>query len=562
MSSHTSVAAQPNSATAAEESPQTISVSERRTDELVIALVGAIGSGVTTTGRVLVEALQREYNYTANYIKVSTIIKAMSQKLGESVPGDDVSPTDRTSALQRLGNVLRKRYSNRYLAEKCIERIAVDRLCPPSGVPKGYEEVVGEGGQENRLPVNRRRVHVIDSIKHTDEVEALREVYGDTFWLFGVFAPETVREERLTKIGFDKTRIPQILEDDEEDGLGYGQKVRDTIHQSDFFVRNDELTEDRLNMAVGRYLKIIFNIGVNTPTLDETAMYSAASQASTSACLSRQVGAAIFSAFGELIGVGANDVPKFGGGLYCSEDGAQDHRCFKLANGICHNDDRKRQLYLAILRELRQEGILIDGTSAEKVIVALKRTDIKNLIEYSRAVHAEMEAIISVGRGNKPGLVGATLYCTTFPCHSCARHIVASGIKHVFFIEPYAKSLAVALHGDAVSMKDRKESRFVTFLQYEGTAPKNMIRLFKHGLERKRDGRAVKTDPRRATPIFRSPLDGFTFREKLVVDNLMKNEQNKSSKEAKEGEVAHGGQTKETGSTQLFLVDTKDPPPT
>jgi deoxycytidylate deaminase len=207
-------------------------------------------------------------------------------------------------------------------------------------------------------------------------------------------------------------------------------------------------------------------------------MYNAASQASTSACLSRQVGAAIFSKEGELIGVGANDVPKFGGGLYCSEDGAEDHRCFKQTGGLCRNDEHKDLLYKAIFRELRNDGILSAKVDQSAITAALKRTDIKNLIEYSRAVHAEMEAIISVARGNKPGLVGATLFSTTFPCHSCARHIVASGIRRVLYIEPYAKSLANTLHGDAISMVETDNPKRVAFLQYEGVAPKNMIRLF------------------------------------------------------------------------------------
>ena len=555
MSAQTSVAPPPQPASGLGELPQTISVSERRTDELVIALVGAIGSGVTTTAKVLTEILEREYDYSCHYIRVSTIIRDMSLRIGETIPTDDSLPDIRTPALQALGNVLRGKYTNRYLAEKCIEQIAVDRLSPPSGISKGYEEVAKDGGGVSLLPINRRRVHIIDSIKHTAEVDALREVYGDTFWLLGVFAPETVREERLTKIGFDPARIRQIFQDDEEDGHDNGQKVRDTAHQSDFFIRNDGLTEDRLRTALSRYLKIIFNIGINTPTLDETAMYNAASQASTSACLSRQVGAAIFSESGELIGVGANDVPKFRGGLYCAEDGDSDYRCFKLTNGICHNDDRKDRLYTAIVRELREAGALASGVMPGKVVAALRRTDIKNLIEYSRAVHAEMEAIISVGRGNKPGLVGATLYCTTFPCHSCARHIVASGIKKVFYVEPYAKSLAVALHGDAVSMKETDHESRVTFLQYDGTAPKNMIRLFKHGLQRKRDGRMIKVDPRKATPIFPSPLDGFTVREQLVVDNLVKSERNQTISRTEEGERTHDGPTKEAKPTQLSLVD-------
>lgn len=556
MSAQTSIPTVADRA-AADDAQQTrsITISERRTDELVIALVGAIGSGVTTTSNILREILERDFGYTCNYIRVSTIIREMGAAIGETIPDQESPAHTRTMMLQAIGNALRKRNSNSYLAAKCIERIAVDRLSPPDGIQRGYAEAPSGTGEANLLPVNRRRVHIIDSIKHTAEVEVLREVYGDTFWLFGVFAPETVREERLLRIGHEITHLKQIFKDDEEDGLANGQKVRDTVHQADFFVRNDGLTEDRLRVALSRYLRIVFNIGVNTPTLDEIAMYNAASQASTSACLSRQVGAAIFSRDGELIGVGANDVPKFGGGLYCSEDGEHDHRCFKLTNGICWNDEHKDQLYTAIFRELRQDGMLGTGATLLRITDALKRTDIRNLIEYSRAVHAEMEAIISVARGNKPGLIGSTLYCTTFPCHSCARHIVASGIKRVIYIEPYAKSLAVSLHGDAVTMNESEAASRVAFLQYEGTAPKNMIRLFKHGSQRKHDGRMIKSDPRYASPIFPSPLDGFAFREQLVVDSLLKNEQNRDKEPKGDGARRNGGSTKEIGTIQLSLVD-------
>ena len=32
------------------------------------------------------------------------------------------------------------------------------------------------------------------------------------------------------------------------------------------------------------------------------------------------------------------------------------------------------------------------------------------------------------------------MYMTTFPCHNCAKHIIASGIINVYYIEPYAES--------------------------------------------------------------------------------------------------------------------------
>jgi deoxycytidylate deaminase len=90
-----------------------------------------------------------------------------------------------------------------------------------------------------------------------------------------------------------------------------------------------------------------------------------------------------------------------------------------------------------------------------------------------------MEAIISVGRGGKNGLPGSTLYCTTYPCHSCARHILAAGIKRVVYIEPYPKSLAMTLHYDALSESEEDDKKKLVFLQYSGVAPKHMLRLFK-----------------------------------------------------------------------------------
>ena len=55
-------------------------------------------------------------------------------------------------------------------------------------------------------------------------------------------------------MGHEPAHLKQIFQDDEEDGLENGQKVRDTMHQADFFVRNDALTEDRL--AELRFLDI------------------------------------------------------------------------------------------------------------------------------------------------------------------------------------------------------------------------------------------------------------------------------------------------------------------
>jgi deoxycytidylate deaminase len=103
---------------------------------------------------------------------------------------------------------------------------------------------------------------------------------------------------------------------------------------------------DELDKPVKRFLNFIFGVGIATPTFQEKGMAVASSASTASACLSRQVGAAVYSESGELLGVGANDVPKFGGGLYSVEgDNAEDHkkdmRCAVWKGQICHNDYEK-----------------------------------------------------------------------------------------------------------------------------------------------------------------------------------------------------------------------------
>jgi len=154
----------------------------------------------------------------------------------------------------------------------------------------------------------------------------------------------------------------------------------------------------------------------------------------------------------------------------------------------------------------------------------VEKTRIGSLVEYSRAIHAEMEAILSVARNVKGPLRGTSLYVTTFPCHNCARHVVASGIHEVYFIEPYPKSLAIDLHSDSISLDDRDRDKAAVFLQFEGVSPKNILKLFGHGKEKKIKGSVITFDHSTATPLFQPFLDSFTLYEDKIVADLEKNE--------------------------------------
>lgn len=186
---------------------------------------------------------------------------------------------------------------------------------------------------------------------------------------------------------------------------------------------------------------------------------------------------------------------------------------------------KKEDLYVKIFESLSRidpvskKSLLAEGVNLEQLRAQLRETPVKDLIEYSRSIHAEMEAIVSAARSGKPGIVGGTLYTTTFPCHNCARHIVAAGISKVYYVEPYAKSLALELHSDSITVTGSADEK-CAFLQYEGVGPDSILKLFHHGVERKKDGRAITFEKKTAQPVLPPPMDGFTTHEKRVIQRL------------------------------------------
>lgn len=112
-------------------------------------------------------------------------------------------------------------------------------------------------------------------------------------------------------------------------------------------------------------------------------------------------------------------------------------------------------------------------------VAKLKPTRVMNLTEFTRAVHAEMEALSSATRTGV-SVRGATLYTTTFPCHGCAKHIVVAGITRVVYVEPYPKSLAIDLHNDSIAVEEQQEGEQpkVRFVPFVGIAPRRYDALF------------------------------------------------------------------------------------
>jgi deoxycytidylate deaminase len=498
-------------------------ITERLSQELVVALVGPVGSGVSTAAKFLAEILTQQFEYkVAPRIKLSDFIKVEAHRVGlGGVPSNPLNTY--ITHMQDAGNKLREKFGNNYLAEKAVEQIA-----------KFRRENGGYKSDGTMLP--GRRAYIIDSIKNVEELALLRQIYRETLCVIGVFAPDAIRKKRLINDGAEEEEVQLVVDRDRGEVATFGQMTRKIFVQSDFFICNDQ-KQDELKRRLRRYVEIIFDTDIHTPTREESAMYEATAAMASSACMSRQVGAAIISASGELISVGWNDVPKFRGGLYTEDDQTiwdqdkksiqdNDHRCFKWETKICHNEVRRTKIIDGIVERICKSTFAKAGTVEADVRAALDGTEVDDLTEFSRSIHAEMEAILAVAREGKHSLVGAAMFTTTYPCHNCARHIVAAGIASVIYIEPYRKSLAIALHHDAISEQPEDRNR-VVFRQYDGVAPHHYLTLFKSKSDRKIGGKFARQRPGESLPLFRVPLDASVEYESKVIADLTAKEDNK-----------------------------------
>ena len=428
--------------------------------ELIIGLVAAVGTDLENLKRVISERLPA-FGYQCTDIRVSSdIIK----KYGNVRKTEN--NFDRISAYMEEGNNLREKAGDNSILALGVAAAINEKRQKPNNVPR---------------PI-KKMAFIINSIKHPDEVHRLRQIYSNGFFLIGVHADEKRRHDYLTNnLGIENNQASSLISRDADESKKNGQHTRDTFHLSDFFVHYDG-NADKFQNDVWRLLDLIFGKPFITPTFDEFAMFMAFSASLRSADLSRQVGAVI-AQDNNIVSTGANDVPKSGGGLYWSEynnDGTEiidveDGRDYK--RGEDSNAIEKQKIIDAISQ------CIPDGISEElkgQFMDNLRGSRIKDITEYGRVVHAEMESILACARNNI-STVKAHLYCTTFPCHNCAKHIISAGISRVVYVEPYAKSKALEFHSDSISI-DKTQKNNVIFEPFVGVGPRAFFNLFSMNL--------------------------------------------------------------------------------
>ena len=447
------------------ENPQNDRVVDEIT-EIVFAMVGAVGTDLDLIADKITHHLE-EFNYATERISISGDIL---EKLG-SVPLYNTR-MQKINSYMSAGNEYRKlTVSNAALANSVAAEIQSRRI-----------KKLGE------IAPLTRHAWIVRSLKHPEELEALRKTYGDGLFVIGVYTSESRRYQflkRQFRDGEDELKaVEKLIKRDADEGPdnGHGQHTRDTFHLSDFFIELGS-DADKLDNDIKRMLDLIFSNPFLTPTFDEYAMYMAFVASTRSADLSRQVGA-VLARNKNIISTGANDVPTYGGGLYWPYFDPEDHQIKDVKGGrdYTRGEDPNKKTKLEIINQIT-EGIK-DEEQKKQVINAIKGSRVWDLTEYGRVVHAEMEALLACGRTNN-STIGTSLFCTTFPCHNCAKHIIAAGVERVVYVEPYPKSRAVEFHNDSIIKGKESSSKHenkVKFEPFVGVGPRIFLNLFSNTL--------------------------------------------------------------------------------
>ena len=241
------------------------------------------------------------------------------------------------------------------------------------------------------------RHYVIDSIRHPEEVRALKSRKG--FVLFEVTAPAKIRFERIKSRAREndpKTlqAFQQLERVEGKSKIGSDQQLNQTLHMADFTVSNAG-TLDELHDAIA---KLVMKAAKKKerPGWDDYFMGIARVVALRSNCVKRKV-AAVIVKDRRIISTGYNGTPR--GVKNCNEGGCP--RCNSFSTS---------------------------GTKLEECLCS----------------HGEENAIVQAAY-HGVNISGSTLYTTFSPCLMCTKMIINSGIGEVVYNVQYPLG-GTALH--------------------------------------------------------------------------------------------------------------------
>ena len=440
---------------------------ERRGGENVELVIGVVTPVGTNTSEFIdkIRGALAEWHYTTSLIK-------LSDHFGSESQADELEDARVNRLIDAGNNWCKVHDSSSGVAPLAVELIRSERISQHIARCRNLNAPGAE-------PVERH-AYVLHSLKRPGEINLLRWVYGERFVVIGTQQPINERIQILADRlrghpawteAQRRARAVALIERDASETNRFGQDLAKAYQYCDIFVDTDE--------DLDRAVAVLFGDCRVAPTGAEHAMFAAWSTAARSLTSSRRVGAAIVRD-GSILALGMNEVPSIARltpdsvmGYDYSEQSKRDLASGTfayLAKAEIETRDSQASRPEALgwiapdkvdLYESDQDKFLADAAQA------LRDSPLANIIEFQRPVHAEMWALMDAARRGV-SVDGAEMYCTTYPCHLCWKHVFACGVKMQYYIDIYPKSLASSMYNSTESM----------LKPYIGIAPTCFIRFF------------------------------------------------------------------------------------
>jgi deoxycytidylate deaminase len=304
-------------------------------------------------------------------------------------------------------------------------------------LPKAIDKII-----KAHIALNNSSRFVIDSLKNPFEIVYFKNMYSD-FYLLGILRNKKERYNELIKVlynaDYEKINIreraerPETIKKEKENLSTWitSQDIEECLKKADMYISNENSeTRQYLHLRFGlvKLLTLINKPGCFTPSQDERCMQLAMTARLASGCISRQVGAVIIDSERRIIGVGWNDPPKTQ--IPCAL-----RTCNELLNDPHYqlfSEYERGEQFVAHVKSLN----LGDKPFCFRSELSNSKKEAKKA-EFTRALHAEENALFQASRNNGASLEGSTLYTTSSTCTLCAKKAYQLGIERIVYIDEY-----------------------------------------------------------------------------------------------------------------------------
>lgn len=306
---------------------------------------------------------------------------------------------------------------------------------------------------------------VIDAFRNPLEVEYFKWRYRE-FYLVGILRDEAQRKQALDIperqfAALKKREKGKLFK--RVENLVSSQNVFECLQKSDMFIENipgEGGTFSSLKFHLIKLIALAKSPGCIPPTKDERNMQFAMTAKQMSGCISRQVGATLVNEKGYVLGVGWNDPPS--GQTPCSLRTGNE-----LINGASQttfSDYERSANFVSHIREnYNSRYPFCFRTELSKIEKGKKN-------EFTRALHAEENALFQGIARSNGNMNGSTLYTTSCTCTLCAKKAYQLGVSRICYIEEYTDI--------AVEQTLRVGERKITIDRFQGVVGAAYFQLF------------------------------------------------------------------------------------